>query len=203
VSPRLSRRTRRTACITVVVAGCLALIGNPVAGSQEDSPSLRDRVRRFAERTLEHRCLTPAVDGVFNHAVASGAFQAALGATFRITDASSREGRIELSVAKPGGRAHTVTLAVERTVGRTSDGHAGDFVFYLQPGADAESSSVLLELARVLAERIPDTAFASCRSREEGFSTRAVTLVSAALEVLVVVAALLFGFWKLGHPVAG
>ena len=137
---RLPHRARRTACITFVVAGCLALIGHPAAGSQEESPSLRDRVRRFAERTLEHRCLTPAVDGVFNDVVRSGAFRPALGATFRITDASSREGHIELSVAKPGGRAHSVTLSVERTVGRASDGRAGDFVFYLQPGADAEGA---------------------------------------------------------------
>jgi hypothetical protein len=202
VSTRLPRGARRTACCAFVVTGCLALIGNPAAASQRESPSLRDRVRRLAEGTLDHRCFTPAIDGVFNQAVQNGAFQTALGTTFRIIDASSRDGRIGLTVAKPGGRAHTVTLATERIVGETPDDRAGDFLFYLQAEADAESSSVLLELARVLAERIPDTALVPCRSREEDFGTRAAALLSAAVAVLIVVAALLFGFRKLRHSVA-
>jgi hypothetical protein len=178
-------------------------MSNAAAGNERPSPSLHDRLRHLAEATLEYRCLTPAIDGVFNQAVESGAFRAALGTTFTITDASSRDGRIELTVAKPGGRAHTVTLALDRIVGRTPDGRAGEFVFYLQPGADAGSSDTLLELARVLAERIPDTALVPCRSRGEGFGTRAVALLSAALAMVVVIAALLFGFRKLRQPGAG
>lgn len=186
--------------VALVVAGCLAVMGGAAAGNDGQSPSLRDRMRRLAEATLEHRCLTPAMDAVFNHAVASGAFRAALGTAFTITDASSRGGRIELTVAKRGGRAHTVTLALERIAGRTPDGRAGPFVFYVQPGTDANSSRVLLDVGRVLAERTPDTAFAPCGSREEGVSTRLVALLSAALEVVVVVLALAFGLWKLRRP---
>ncbi len=199
MSPGLPRGARRTARCAFVVAGCLALIANPAAARQGESPSLRDRVRRLAAGTLEHRCFTPAIDGVFRQAVQSGAFQAALGTTFRIIEASSRDGRIGVTVATPGGPAHTVTLATERIVGRTPDDRVGDLLFYLQPGADAVSSGVLLDIARVLAERIPDTALAPCRSREEGFGTRAAALLNATVAVLVVVAALLFGFRKLRH----
>lgn len=199
MSARVPRGARRTACCAFIVAGCLGLIGDPAAARQEESPSLRDRVRHLAEATLEHRCFTPAVDGVFNQAVQNGAFQAALGTTFRIIEASSRDGRIGLAVAKPGGPAHTVTLATERIVGRTPNDRVGDLLFYLQPDTDAESSSVLLDIARALAERIPDTALAPCRSREEGFGTRAAALLNAAVAVLIVVAALLFGFRKLRH----
>jgi hypothetical protein len=177
----------------------LALLRSVAAGSQDPSPSLRDRVRRLAEASLESRCLTPAIGAVFNQAVESGALRAALGSSFTITDVSASDRRIELTVAKSGGAGHTVTLALGRIVGRAPDGQAGDFVFYLQPGADAESSGVLLGLGRVLAERVPESAFAPCRSREEAFGSRAVALWSAALAVLVVIVALTFGFWTLDH----
>ena len=177
----------------LAVALVFVVLSNGVA-----SPSLRDRVRHLAEATLESRCLTPEIDGVFNQAVQGGALRAALGSSFAMTDVSASDRRIELTVAKPGGPTRTVTLALGRVVGRTPDGEAGGFVFYLQPGADAEASRVLLGVARVLAERVPDTAFAPCRSREEAFGSRAVALLSAAVAVLVVIVVLTFGFWTLG-----
>jgi hypothetical protein len=193
---------RRTAHLAFAVVGCVALIGSAAAGGPGEAPGLRERARRLAEAALQHRCLTPAIDGVFGQAIESGAFHAALGTTFRITGASSRDRRIDLTVAKIGAPAQTVTLAIERIAGRSPDGRAGDFVFYLQPGADVETSRVLLEIARVLAERIPDSALAPCRNRENAFSTRAVAVSSAGLAVLVVVVALVVGLWTLDHAAA-
>ena len=199
MSDRRPRGGQRTAGLAFVVAWCLALTSTGAAGHPETAPSLRDRLRRLAEASLEDRCLTPAIDGVFTQAMESGAFRVALGRSFAITDVSSRDRRIELTVAKSGGRANTVTLALERIVGRTPDGRAGEFVFYVQPDADAESSGVLLELARVLAGRVPATAFAPCGGRDEAVGTRAVALLSAAVEVLVVIVALTFGWRTLGR----
>lgn len=189
---------RFPACCALVV-GCLAFASGVATGDQTNPPSLRERVRRLAESTLAHRCLTPAIDGVFNQTVQSGAFRPALGTTFSLTDVSARDGSIDLTIAKPGRGAHAVTLALERVVGRRPDGRAGNFLFYLQAGGEAESSGVLLELARVLAERIPDTALAPCQSRADAFATRTVALLGATFAVLAVVAALLLGFRKLGR----
>jgi hypothetical protein len=200
--PRLPRGSRRISCCALVVAGFVTMISNRAAADQPDSPSLRDRVRRVAEGALDHRCFTPAIDAVFNEAARSGAFQVALGTTFKITEVGSRDDRIEVTIAKPGGPAHTVVLGAERIVGRALDDRTGSFFLYVEPGTDTNSSSVLLALARALAERIPDTALVPCRSREEGFDTLAATLVSAVVAVLIVLAALVVGFRKLRSAVA-
>ena len=202
VSPRLPRGARRTACCAFVVAGCLALIGNPAAASQGRS-AIAPRPRtppggRDARASLLHASHRRRLQPGSRKTARS---RRALGRRSGSSEVSARDERIGLTVAKPGGRAHTVTLAA-RADRRQSAGRSRRRLRPLSPAAaaDAESSSVLLD-ARPESWRsaIPDTALVPCRSREEGFGTRAVALLSAAVAVLVVVAALLFGLRKLRY----
>ena len=88
--------------------------------------------------------------------------------------------------------------------GRTAAGYKGAFRLYLDPSATdhAEAATALLAAATVLAEAIPDSAFAPCGERADTVGSRALFLLSAGGELLIVMAAVAFGLRALHNPAA-
>lgn len=175
------------------VSACLAALLGPIDGA---SASVVEDLRRGLERGLLGRCVTPAVNGVFQQLVDDGSLKTAVGPMFTLTGGSARDDRIELRIEDGEHRAHTVTMALQAIGGHLPDGEAGAFLFYVDQShgsPSAEASASLLGVATVLARAIPDETLAPCAGRTQGTGTRAAALASAGAQVLVISAALVFG----------
>ncbi len=192
------------------------------AGVQADGQhsSIERFLTRIAAKVTS-KCITPAVDGVFVDLVRSDAFQRSLGDRFAVERADARGDHIDLLIRDVvDHHEHGVTLALTDSRGGTPDGEGTHFLFFLSDPPDRRdpaASSTLLALAALLDNAIPESALVRCSGEDnagpQGIQVEAsstvpgpdglqggerryplsLALASAALELGVVLAAIVFG----------
>ncbi|MFN8644614.1 MAG: hypothetical protein U0802_24230 [Candidatus Binatia bacterium] len=179
------------------LALAMALLAAPALA---DEP-LFARLRHGLATRLADRCITPAVDGVFQQLVEDGAFARAIGAGFTLADGNTRDERIQLAIEDVAGRRYTVALAPRPRPGQHADGEAGAFTLYVDRSAGdppPAAATALLAAATALGKAIPDSAFAPCAAGDAGTGSRSAALANALAQIGVVLAALVFGVRRLG-----
>jgi len=169
-----------------------AAAGNGASWTQR----LRDRV----DRLLLPRCLTPDAGRALQALVAAGALQPVLANEFTLLRGDVGGDRIELEIEDAAHQPYGITLALPGTRSGTPDGHGQRFLFYLKAPASPPSPrarAALLAVAALFDGAVPDSALAPCGGGDETPTERryprALVLAGAALQVLAIAAAILFG----------
>ena len=128
--------------------------------------------------------------------------QPVLSSDFTLVRGDIRVDQIELEIRDDGQRPYGIVLAFAGARGGEPDGRGRNFLFYLTP-SDAprndRARAALLAVAALFDRAIPDTAIQSCSGadtpRGERRYPRTLSLISAVVEALIVLTALLFGLW--------
>lgn len=190
------------------VRACVALaLGVLVAGAVATPEPIADGgVRAWvAHWTLPH-CLTPNAGQALNELREAGRIAAALPAGWTLTGGEIESDAIVVEVADRDGERHRVTLALSRAGGPRPDAHGRTFVFLLGDAPPA-ARDPLLALATLIDGAIPDAALRPCSGHDADagtdHATRRRSLLSAALQAAILVAAIVFGSAALPREVPG
>ena len=153
------------------------------------------------------RCLTPAAGDALRAVVESGALRGVLGSDFQLERLNVTGDTIELVIEDKAQQQHGLTLALPEADRGAPDGQGRQLVYFLTtPSAQRrpDVSEVLLAAATLFDQALPASAIVNCGGEVApsptpapavvaGESSRAVALTSAALQIAVVVAAILIG----------
>jgi hypothetical protein len=171
---------------------------------------------RSARAESAGRCLTPAAEVALRDAIAQPAFRRALENGLGLERLLVQGDHIELEVRDRADRSYGVTLVLPESKRGEPDATGGRFLFYLTPAAapvPPEARAALLAAASIVDRAIPDAALVRCGgapSTGPGPSSTAppqnggqpspepryrlaLALVSAAVQIMVLAAAVLFG----------
>jgi hypothetical protein len=201
--PLRARGLLALACgVALLWSATPAAHAEPAAGAQ-NVPMIH-RLLDPLEQFLVPKCITPAVDRVFNDLVAARAFQPVLGDGFTLERVEAHVDQIELEIQDGTHRQYGITLALTSKSGKP-DGQGRQFLFYLVASPSSpnlQAKTALLALASLLDEAIPETALVRCsgeahEARGAPFAERryprALALASALAEVMVLLTAVIFG----------
>jgi hypothetical protein len=178
----------------VTLLGCQASAQTSSSSLVRDG-SLTERLERMLERRLQAHCLTAASSETLHHVFDNGDLTRALGG-LSLDGIGIHADRIDVEVHDEARRAQAIMLALHDIAGTRPDGRGGRFVFYIRRSAGAPSAAAataLLAAAQVIDGAIPDTAFAPCEGQYESRTTRVRYLASAAVQVMILAASILFG----------
>lgn len=158
------------------------------------------------------RCLNPAAEHAVKGILDAGTLQAILADNgLTLTDIGLKANRIEVRATNGGGSIYGVDLVAGESR-HPSDGLGKTFVFHLHPtSAPQDTAKVLLAAAHLIDRAIPDTGFTECAGQSrspppavpqaiDGLRKpqpypRSFALFSAMVQVLVLLAATVFG-WR-------
>jgi hypothetical protein len=192
--------TRREAGEAQRASGSWHVLSAAHAQSTPAEPSaLIDRVLDRIDRSLLRRCLTPDAGRAMSDLVAAGALTEVLGDDLVLARGDVGGDRIELRFQDPQQRSHTITLALPGAVSGQPDGKGARFLYYVSATADLTPAirSTMLAAAAVFDGGIPETALRRCAGAEAPKADprypRSIALGSALLELMIVLAAVVFG----------
>lgn len=203
-----ARPLRGRVLLALVCGGALLWSATPAAHAE---PAAGARNVPMIHRLLDPleqlpvpKCITPTVDRVFNDLAAARAFQPVLGDDFTLERVDAHDDYIELEIQDGAQRRYGITLALTSKSGKP-DGQGRQFLFYLVASPsppNLQAKTVLLALASLLDEAVPGTALVGCSGEQheargapfgERRYPRALALASAMAEVMVLLAAIVFG----------
>lgn len=160
--------------------------------------------------TAQTHCLSPAAEQTLKDLMATGTLTATLGADLTLTGVSLTGTSIALRAANANGQPYGIELTLPGSSDRPPDGRGQRFVFHVLPAAappSPEVVQVLLATAALIDTSVPESAFADCSGqlsspppggepvRDSLYYPRSSALSGAMLQVLILVAATLFG-WR-------
>lgn len=181
-------------------AGLLALTCGVIVLSQRTSADVEPAAPAPAW------CLPPALSKVFEDLVAAGALRQAFGDRFVLEGIDVRRDEIEVSIKDASAVRYAVTLALEEgDRHRRPDDRGRHFLFYLAASAtppSAPAKAALLAAASIVDNAIPENALQRCGGDQSAAPTApplhqgyplALALASAAAQIAIIVAAVVFG----------
>lgn len=174
-----------------IVVGALILAGSAAASMP--------RLLQPLTSALAPRCLTPAATEALQKANAAGVLEPVLRGGFALEGVAIGAREIEVKIQDPSKQTYAVILAQPGARSGQPDGEGQRFLFYVTMPSPiaAEAKIRLLAIAELFDAAIPDSALVRCSGGDAAHVDRRYprtqTLVSALLEVSVLVAAALFG----------
>jgi hypothetical protein len=202
-------RFARACCLLALACCLLPARAEPAAGEpgEQNVGPFVHRVVGAPEQLVVPKCLTPAVGPILEDLVATGALQPVLQDRFTLERVDIRADQLELEIEDPIHHSYGITLALPEAKDGKPDGEGRSFRFYLlaspaPPNRDA--TTTLLAVATLFDRAIPDTALVRCFASDAAPNPRAgptadrrypraLALASASVEILVLLAAILFG----------
>jgi len=186
------------ACCVVAVSGTASAGEDSAAGEWRVAAPVHRFLDRL-DRMLSPRCLTPAAGAALTDLVAAGGLQPVLQDEFTILRGDVGGQQIELEIEDRIHHSYGITLALPGSKSGRPDGQGQRFLFYLAPTSspNPRATTALLAAASLFDGVIPDTALARCSEGGEPHADRryprALILASAVMDVVIVLAAILFG----------
>jgi len=155
------------------------------------------------------QCLTPATEQAVRELFDAGTLQTTLGPDLTLTGVSVTGTRIEVRAQSAGGGVHGIDLVVGATE-RPPDGQGRRFAYLALPPAAPESIvRALLATADLIDRTVPEAAFVDCGPSAAGVHggldptmhrRRGSALIRATAQVLILLAATIFGWRALRSP---
>jgi hypothetical protein len=159
------------------------------------------------------RCLTPAAETALRDTISQPAFQRVLENGLRLEGVHLLKDQIELEVHDRTDQSYRIALVLPESKRGEPDAAGGRFLFYLAPAASpvpSQTKAALLAAAAIVDQAIPDAALVRCgQSPPDEPSTSppqnpvqppaeqryplALALLSAGVQVIVILGAILFG----------
>jgi hypothetical protein len=201
-----TRRLLALACCVALLGGATAAHGAPAAGELDALHLLRGLLAPL-DRLLTNRCVTPAANRVFEGLKAAGAFQRVVHDEFTLARVGAYPERIELEIQDAAHHPYAITLALRASKSGKPDGQGKHFLFYLEASASppsAHATSTLLAAASLVDEAFPEAALERCAGgnapHHDRRYPRALILASAMVELLILIAAIVFGLRAIRSP---
>lgn len=155
------------------------------------------------------QCLTPAAEDALRRVLTTGELRRTLAPSLTFSGVSVSADAIVVRADDEGRQPHAITLTLESPIDRPADGRGKRFAFYLTPSLPTDSSvrKALLDAGDMIDRAVPDAALGKCSldedhappstppRRQSDHVTRAVALLSAVVQVVVLGAATVFG-WR-------
>jgi hypothetical protein len=191
-------------CRILSLACCVAIGATTCAGAatapEASQPGVGSRLMARLERLLSAKCLTPDAGRTLTELVAAGRLQPVLPSDFTLVRGDIRADQIELEIRDQAQHSYGIALALAGSRGGTPDGQGRNFLFYLTPSPESpneRAAQALLAVAALFDEAIPDAAMQSCSGKDaprgERRYPRTLSLAGAVVDVLIVLAATVFG----------
>lgn len=153
------------------------------------------------------RCLTPEAGAALRTVAESGALAGALGPRLRLAKLNIAGATVEIVVSDAAQREHGISLALPEADRGTPDGQGRQLWYYLAaPRGDRspDATRALLAAAALVDQALPPSAIVLCGGDPrpapaletapiESGSSRAHALVSAALQIAIVITAVWVG----------
>ncbi len=162
------------------------------------------------------RCLTPSTEVALRDAIAQTEFQRVLENGLRLENVLVQGDQIDLEVHDRTDQSYGITLVLPESKRGEPDATGGRFLFYLAPApapVPPQTRAVLLAAAAIVDRAIPDTALVRCGQTQPSEASASSTpspqnpgqppaehryplvlaLISAGVQIMVLLAAILFG----------
>lgn len=192
---RFALALRTTALVSLAIVGLAVTTARAATPSE---PSAGTGIRARLARDMLPHCLTPDAGRALNALRESGRVAATLPEGWSLTGGEIRSDAIVVEIGDRDGARHAITLALPgSTQAKGAEARGRTFAFAVTGTPLPSARKALLDLAALVDEAIPDTALQPCSGHQpspgDDVATHRRSLLSASLQMAIVVAAITFG----------